>query len=523
MNPTMILYGALGFAVGALVFYFVGFLVSRNFGEKSLANARRDAQKLLEDSTREAETQKRQVLLEAKEHAYQAKQQHEKDMSRQNAEIAAREKRLDERENNLLRKVDLLEKKERTLRTGEKDLAVRESALDSRQADLDRLVQEQNARLERIAHFTAEEAKQQLIANMESEARHEAARRVVEIRETAQRDAQRDARKIVTLAIQRSAAEHTAESTVSVVNLPGDEMKGRIIGREGRNIRAFERATGIDVIIDDTPEAVVISGFDPIRREVARRSLEQLIADGRIHPGRIEEVVEKTRLKLDEEVLETGERTVLDLGIAGVHPEMVRLLGRLRFRTSYGQNILEHSKEVAHLCEIMASEIGFDNQMAKRAGLFHDIGKAVDHEMEGSHPAIGKNLGEKYGEPGPVVEAIAYHHEDFNPQYLTAALVQAADAISGARPGARRESLETYVKRLEKLETIADSFPGVEKSFAIQAGREIRIMVEHKHVDDARAQLLAGEIARKVEHELEYPGQIKVVVIRETRAVEYAK
>ncbi|HVP37736.1 MAG TPA: ribonuclease Y [Candidatus Saccharimonadales bacterium] len=523
MDPTALLMGALGLGLGAVVFYLVGFFVSRNVGEKSLASAQRTSQRLLEEAQRDAETHKRQVLLEAKEQAYQAKQQHERDMGRQNAEITAREKRLDERENNLLRRLDVVEKKERTLRTTEKELGTRESALTTRQGELDRLVQEQNVRLERIASFTAEEAKQQLIANMESEARHEAARRVVEIREGAQREAQKEARKIVTLAIQRSAAEHATESTVSVVNLPGDEMKGRIIGREGRNIRAFERATGIDVIIDDTPEAVVISGFDPIRREVARRSLEQLIADGRIHPGRIEEVVDKTRRQMDEEIVETGERAVLDLGIAGVHPEMIRLLGRLRFRTSYGQNILEHSKEVAYLCEIMASELGYDNSLAKRAGLFHDIGKAVDHEVEGSHPVIGRGLAEKFGEPGPVVEAIAFHHEDFNPQYLMAALVQAADAISGARPGARRESLETYVKRLEKLELIADSFAGVEKSYAIQAGREIRIMVEHRHVDDARAQLLAGEIARKVERELEYPGQIKVVVIRETRAVEYAK
>ena len=508
--------------LGAVLF-LVGFWVSRNVGVKSLKNALIKSRTMVDEAAREAETLKRQVLLDAKEEAYQTKQQFEREMGRQNTELLGREKRLDERENNLHRKVDLLEKKERDLRNGEKDLGEREAAVQARGSELDRLLGEQNARLERIAHFTAEEARQQLIANMEGEARHEAARRIAEIREGAQREAQKEARKIITLAIQRSAAEHTAESTVSVVNLPGDEMKGRIIGREGRNIRAFERATGIDVIIDDTPEAVVLSSFDPIRREVARRSLEQLVQDGRIHPGRIEEVVEKTRREMDEQILETGERTVLDLGIAGMHPELVRLVGRLRFRTSYGQNILDHSREVAYLCEIMASEIGFDNVMAKRAGLMHDIGKAVDHEIEGSHPVIGKELAEKYGEPGPVIEAIAYHHEDFNPQYLLAALVQAADAISGARPGARRESLETYVKRLEKLEHIADSFQGVEKSFAIQAGREIRILVEHRHVDDARAQLLAGEIARKVERELEYPGQIKVVVIRETRTVEYAK
>ncbi len=523
MPTTSMLVAGLLTVIGVVAGYLIGFFVTRSVGENSLKNARAHSQKLLDEAAREAETQKRQLLLDAKEEAYQSKQQFERESSRQNSELMGREKRLDERENNLHRKVDLIEKKERDQKRLEKEVSDRETALAGRSLEMDRLAHEQNARLERIAKFTAEEARQQLISNMEGEARMDAARKVAEIRETAQREGQKEARKIITLAIQRSAAEHTSETTVSVVNLPGDEMKGRIIGREGRNIRAFERATGIDVIIDDTPEAVVLSCFDPVRREVARRSLELLIQDGRIHPGRIEEVVEKTRREMDTEIVDTGERALLDLGITGMHPELVRLLGRLRWRTSYGQNILDHSKEVAYLCQIMASELGFDATMAKRAGLMHDIGKAVDHEVEGSHPTIGKALGEKYGEPGPVVEAIAYHHEDFNPQYLMAALVQAADAISGARPGARRESLETYVKRLERLEAIADSFPGVEKSYAIQAGREIRIMVEHRQVDDAHAHMMATEIAKRVEKELEYPGQIKVVVIRETRAIEYAK
>jgi ribonuclease Y len=371
--------------------------------------------------------------------------------------------------------------------------------------------------------MTADEAKQLLITNLENEARHEAAQLIRQIREEAERKADREAKEVLTMAIQRCAADHVVESTVSVVSLPNEEMKGRIIGREGRNIRSFELSTGIDVIIDDTPEAVILSGFDPVRREVAKVSLERLVADGRIHPARIEEIVAKVQAEMDEKIREVGEQVSLDVGVHGLHPELIKLLGRLQYRTSYGQNVLQHAKEVAYLAGMMAAELKFDVSLAKRAGLLHDIGKAVDHEAEGTHTQIGGELAEKYGENPGVVHAISSHHSDNVTESAISVLVQAADAVSSARPGARRETLESYVKRLEKLEKVADSFKGVAKAFAIQAGREIRIMVESKEIDDSKAEELAGEIARKVEKELEYPGQVKVVVIRETRAIEYAK
>ncbi|MBI3540099.1 MAG: ribonuclease Y, partial [Candidatus Eisenbacteria bacterium] len=399
----------------------------------------------------------------------------------------------------------------------------REAQVGTRNTDLDRLIREQTGRLERIAGMSAEEAKVQLVSAIESEARAEAARRVVEVRDQAQRNAEREARKIILLAIQRYAGDHVSESSVSVVHLPSDDMKGRIIGREGRNIRSFETITGVDVIIDDTPEAVILSGFDPVRREIARQSLERLVADGRIHPARIEEVVAKVKGEVESKIKELGELACLEVGVHGIHPELQQLLGRLHYRTSYGQNILRHSIEVAHLAGMMAAEIGMDQKMAKRGGLMHDIGKAIDHDQEGTHPALGMDVAARYGEPQPVLESIGYHHDDYAGGSLWPVLVAAADAVSGARPGARRESLEIYIKRLESLERIAGTFPGVEKSYAIQAGREIRILVEHSKVDDARAQDLAGEIARRIEKELQYPGQIRVTVIRETRAVDYAK
>jgi ribonucrease Y len=389
--------------------------------------------------------------------------------------------------------------------------------------ELDRLISEQTVRLERVAGMSVEEARAQLLSSIESEARAEASRLVSEVRENAQRTAEREARKVITLAIQRYAGDHASESSVSVVHLPSDDMKGRIIGREGRNIRSFEIITGVDVIIDDTPEAVILSGFDPVRREIARLALERLVGDGRIHPARIEEVVAKVKLEVEAKIRELGEMACLEVGAHGVHPELQNTLGRLHYRTSYGQNVLRHSVEVAHLAGMMAAEIGMDQKMAKRAGLMHDIGKAIDHDHEGTHPALGMELAARYGEPQPVLEAIGYHHDDYAGGSLWPVLVSAADAISGARPGARRESLEVYIKRLEALEKIANGFPGVEKSYAIQAGREVRIMVEHNRVDDARAQGLASEIARRIERELEYPGQIRVTVIRETRAVDYAK
>jgi ribonuclease Y len=419
--------------------------------------------------------------------------------------------------------VELVEKKERDVKRLEQDLARREQVVEQKGVELEGVLKEQATRLERIAGMSADEAKSQLIASIESEARAEAARRASEIREGAQRNAEREARKVIATAIQRYAGDQVSESTVSVVHLPSDDMKGRIIGREGRNIRSFETITGVDVIIDDTPEAVILSAFDPVRREIARLSLERLVADGRIHPARIEEVVAKVKEEVEVKIREFGEMACLEVGAHGIHADLQNLLGRLHYRTSYGQNILRHSVEVAHLAGVIAAEIGMDQKMAKRGGLLHDIGKAIDHDQEGTHPQLGMEVAARLGEPQPVLEAIGYHHDDYAGGSLWPVLVAAADALSGARPGARRESIEIYITRLESLEKIANAFPGVEKSYAIQAGREIRILVEHSRVDDARAQGLAGEIARRIEKELEYPGQIRVTVIRETRAVEYAK
>jgi ribonuclease Y len=522
MNYAVLSYILAG-VLAAIGVFFLGWYTYKKVSETKVLNAEKLAEKIVREAQKEAETRKKSAVLEAKDEWYKAKASFEKESQSQRQQFQALERRLGERESSLNRRADVLERKERDLRRLERDTLTKEKAIEERNRELAELIREQNSRLEKIAGLSSEEAKQLLMSNLESEARHEAARLLSEIKENAVKEADKEVRKILTLAIQRCAAEHVVESTVSVVSLPNDEMKGRIIGREGRNIRAFETVTGIDVIIDDTPEAVILSGFDPIRREVARISLEKLINDGRIHPGRIEEVVTKIQKEMDEQIRETGERTCLEVGIHGLHGELVRLLGRLRYRTSYGQNVLEHSKEVAFLAGVMASELGLDATVAKRAGLLHDIGKAADHEVEGTHAQIGREIVVKYGEAPVVVEAVGSHHDDPNPDSLMAVLVQAADAVSGARPGARRETLETYVKRLEKLEHIADSFPGVVKSYAIQAGREIRIMVEHKEVDDAKASLLASDIARKIERELEYPGQIKIIVIRETRAVDYAK
>jgi ribonuclease Y len=522
MDYAVMFYVMVG-VLAAIAVFFVGWYTYKKVSETRVLNAEKLAEKIIREAQKEAETRKKSALLEAKDEWYKAKANFEKESQAQRQQLQALERRLGEREGSLNRRADLLERKERELRRLERDTLTKEKAVEERSKELNDLIREQNSRLEKIAGLTAEEAKQLLMTNLENEARHDAARLLNEIRENAVRDADKEVRKILTLAIQRCAAEHVVESTVSVVSLPNDEMKGRIIGREGRNIRAFETATGIDVIIDDTPEAVILSGFDPIRREVARISLEKLINDGRIHPGRIEEVVVKTQKEMDEQIRQTGEQTCLEVGIHALHGELVKLLGRLRYRTSYGQNVLQHSKEVAFLAGAMASELGLDATVAKRAGLLHDLGKAADHEAEGTHAHIGREFVLKYGESPVVVEAVGGHHDDPQPDSLMAVLVQAADAVSGARPGARRETLETYVKRLEKLEHIADSFPGVVKSYAIQAGREIRIMVEHREVDDARAALLASDIARKIERELEYPGQIRIIVIRETRAVDYAK
>jgi len=520
MNSTMWIGGIF---LGAVVSFGIGWLLRARQGRVRLQGAERQAQGLLEQAGREAETLKRNALLEGREEVLRLKQQVEREtQTTRNAQLAA-ERAFQEKEAAFNRRIELIEKKERDVRKLEQEVAQRETAVETRGTELNGLIEEQTRRLERIAGLTAGEARAELIVGIESEARTEAARRVTEIRENAQRNAEREARKIIVLAMQRYAGDHVSEASVSVVHLPSDDMKGRIIGREGRNIRSFEVTTGVDVIIDDTPEAVILSGFDPVRREIARLSLERLVADGRIHPARIEEVVGKVKTEVEVQIRELGEMACLSVGVHGLQPELQNLLGRLHFRSSYGQNILDHSIEVAHLAGMMAAEIGMDQKMAKRAGLLHDIGKAVDHDQEGTHPQLGMELGRRYGEPEPVVEAIGYHHDDYAGGSLWPVLIAAADAISGARPGARRESLEIYIKRLEALERIANTFPGVEKSYAIQAGREVRIMVEHGKVDDARAQGLASDIARRIEKELEYPGQIRVTVIRETRAVDYAK
>jgi len=509
--------------VVAIVFFAVGWVVQRNVAAGRLRSARDTAERLVEDAKREAETLKKAAILEAKDEWFKAKDNFEKDAEGKRQAILRSERKLLERESNLNRKVDVLDKKEAEQKKREKDLSTREHAVKELEDRLDAMLREENARLERIAGMSAQEARDTLVKNLENEARLEAGRLGREIREAARVSADREAKKIIVTAIQRCAADHVAETTVSVVALPSDEMKGRIIGREGRNIRAFEMATGIDVIIDDTPEAVILSGFDPVRREIARIALERLVQDGRIHPGRIEELVAKVQKEMEDTVREIGEQTVLELGMLGMHPDLTKLLGKLKYRTSYGQNVLNHSKEVAHLTGIMAAELHLDQALARRAGLLHDIGKAVSHETDGTHPQIGGDIAEKCQEHPYVVNAIRGHHGDIEPISLITPLVTSADAISGARPGARGESLHAYIKRLRKLEEIADSFKGVEKSYAIQAGREIRIMVENKAISDEESAILATEIARKVEKELEYPGQIKVVVIRETRSVEYAK
>jgi ribonucrease Y len=512
-----------GIVIGAVVAFMVGWQTRSRLAASRRNDAERQAQGLLEDARREAETIKRTAVVEGKEETLRLRQQIERENQEAHNTQLATERAFQEKEVAFNRRVELVEKKDRDLKRSEQEVAQREAAVQQRGGELDGLIQQQTARLERVAGMSADEARAQLLSSIESEARAEASRRVQEIRETAQRNAEREARKILTLAIQRYAGDQVSESSVSVVHLPSDDMKGRIIGREGRNIRSFETITGVDVIIDDTPEAVILSGFDPVRREIARQALERLVADGRIHPARIEEVVAKVRGEVEGRIREMGEMACLEVGVHGIHVELQQLLGRLHYRTSYGQNILRHSIEVAHLTGMMAAEIGMDQKIAKRAGLMHDIGKAIDHDQEGTHPALGMEVAARYGEPQPVLEAIGYHHDDYAGGSLWPVLVSASDAVSGARPGARRESLEIYIKRLEALEKIASAFPGVEKSYAIQAGREIRIMVEHSRVDDARAQDLAGEIARRIEKELQYPGQIRVTVIRETRAVDYAK
>jgi ribonuclease Y len=506
-------------AVGGVV----GALIRRKTSESRLADAGRDAARQIENARREAETIRKEAEIQAKDAVFQAKAEWENEARELRRELQSQEKRLVQKEENLDRKIEQADARDQEMQRREQSLADRERALQQRDAEIDRLIAEQREKLEQVAGLSAEEAKQQLMASMESEARHDAARRIKQIEDEAKEVADKKAKNIISLAIQRYAGDYVAEKTVSAVPLPNDEMKGRIIGREGRNIRAIEAATGIDLIIDDTPEAVIISGFNPVRREVARLSLERLITDGRIHPSRIEEVVKKAEQDVDNTIREAGEQATFDVGVHGIHPEIVKLIGRLKYRTSYGQNVLQHSLEVAFLCGIMADELGLNTKQAKRAGLLHDLGKAVDHEVEGSHALIGADLARKYGEAPKIVHAIAAHHEEEKPDSILANLVQAADALSGARPGARREMLETYVKRLQELEKIGSSFGGVTSCFAIQAGREIRVMVSSDDVSDDQSHVLARDIAKRIENEMTYPGQIKVNVIRETRAVEYAR
>ena len=526
-------FSAVSAALGVAVFIAsaVFFIVGRSAGRRAellrlatvKGTAEEAAARVTSDAEREAETIRKTALLAGKEEALKAREDFEQEARRRRDEMQKQERRGQEQETAAERKHELVEQKDREVARRASELGRREKVVADRDQELERLVADGRQRLEHLAGMSASEAKAELIHRMEEEAQADAANRIREIRESAKKDADREAKKIVALAIQRIAAEHTAESTVSAVSLPNDEMKGRIIGREGRNIRAFELATGVDVIIDDTPDTVVVSCFDPVRREVARLSLEKLVADGRIHPGRIEEVVQKSRKEVDIAILETGEQAAYEAGVPGLHPELLKLIGRMRWRTSYGQNILSHSKEAAWLAGIMAAELGLDVAMAKRGGLLHDIGKVLTHEHEGTHVQLGVEVATRYGENPQVVNCIAAHHDDVPHESEISVLVQAADAISGSRPGARREAFETYVKRLEGLERIAASYRGVEKVFAIQAGREVRIVVTPEDVDDARMMTLGDEIARRIEAELQYPGQIKVVLIRETRSVDYAR
>ncbi len=526
MSQNLIVAIATGLAAGliaAMIFMGVYTKRQRQAATGILAEAKADAERVRSDAARQADSLRAESALAAKELALKARDDADRELQRRREEFDRLERRTEERGRALDRKLEEVATRDREFTRREESCLKREEELRAREVAADRLAQEQRTKLERIAGLTADEARREILQRVEDEARSQASALARDIKEQARKSADREARRIISMAVQRLAAEHTSETTVSAVTLPSDEMKGRIIGREGRNIRAFETATGVDVIIDDTPDTVVISCFDPIRREVARRALELLIVDGRIHPGRIEEIVDKCRRELEGQLVELGEQAAFETGINGLHPEMIRLIGRMRYRTSYGQNILDHSKEVAWLAGMMAAELHADVALAKRGGLLHDVGKVMTHDTEGTHVELGVEVARKYGESAAVINCIEAHHDDVPHESTESVLVQAADAISGARPGARREAFETYVKRLTKLEEIANGFAGVEKSSVIQAGREIRVVVTPERVDDAGAIVLSESIAKRIENELQYPGQIRVVVIRETRAVGVAR
>ncbi|MCL2215588.1 MAG: ribonuclease Y [Defluviitaleaceae bacterium] len=512
----MAVYVAIAAAVALVVGFFAGATYRKKVAESILGSAEVQAENLVEEAKRNAEARAKEMLLEAKEESIKTKNEAEKDAKERRNELQRLEKRLLQKEEVLDRKIEKAQEKEEQVKK-------KEEKLEAQQSEVTEVLANQHKELERIAGMSKEEAKKILIISIEQEARFESAKMIRDIELQAKSEADKKAKDILANAVQRCAVDHVAETTVSVVSLPSDEMKGRIIGREGRNIRALESLTGIDLIIDDTPEAVILSGFDPMRREIARIALEKLVLDGRIHPTRIEEMVEKARREVEVQIKEEGEAATFETGVHGIHPELTRLLGKMKFRTSYGQNVLKHSIEVAYLCGLIAGELGADISLAKRAGLLHDIGKAVDHDMEGSHVSIGASLCKKYKESDLIINAVEAHHGDVEPTNIISVIAQIADSISGSRPGARRETLEAYIKRLQNLEAIADAFDGVEKSFAIQAGRELRIVVIPDEVNDTALTLLARDIAKRIENELEYPGQIKLSLIRETRAIEYAK
>ena len=513
---TLCLILSIAAVVLCAVFFAAGVLYRKKVAEKQIGSAEEEARRIINEAIKGGESKKREMLLEAKEEIHKSRSEYEQEVKERRAEVSKQERRLQQKEEALDKKINLHEKKE-------DELAKKIAAIDKKQEEVDSLKRSQMEVLEKISGLTQDEAKAYILKGVEDDVRHETAMKIKEIETQMKEEADQTAREIIATAIQRCAADHAAETTVSVVPLPNDEMKGRIIGREGRNIRTLETITGVDLIIDDTPEAITVSSFDPVRREVARLALEKLIADGRIHPTRIEDMVEKARREVDHTIKVEGERATFETGVHNLHPELIKLLGRQKYRTSYGQNVLNHSIEVAHIAGLMASELGVDVTLAKRAGLLHDLGKSVDHEMEGSHVQLGVELARKYKENPVVINAIEAHHGDVEPQTVIACLVQAADAISAARPGARRENVENYIRRLEKLEELTNSFPGVEKAYAIQAGREVRVMVKPDEVTEDNMILLAHDLAKKIESELEYPGQIKVNVIRETKAVEYAK